>query len=239
MLRLGPIQLINLPNLNLLDNKDHCEGSKPRLIYDVDYSQRPTWASRGAAKGTEQRQRIIVFIAGGATYSESRSCYEVSKKWNRDVVLGSTDMIIPSTFIRELSRTRESRQSLNLAMDQMRSILQQTPQQAPPQQQYQTQAPPGAQSGLPSRPSAGRMGPPPNIPSQMRPGSGHGSRNGLSGPRQMGGGGPRSPPAHVAHGPGHAVTPVTSHGSRPTSSGGSKDGDKKDKEKKKKKLGLF
>jgi len=151
-------------------------------------------------------------------------------------------MITPSTFIRELSRTRESRQTLNLSMDQMRSI----PQSQQPQLQYQPQGsvPTGAaQSGLPSRPSAGRMGPPQNIPSQMRPGSGHGSRNGLSGPRPMGGagGGPRSPPPHVAHGPGHAITPATSHGSyhRPTSSGGGKDGEKKDKEKKKKKLGLF
>lgn len=52
---------------------------------------------------SEQKQRIIVFIAGGATYSESRSCYEVSKKWNRDVILGATDMITPAMFIRELS----------------------------------------------------------------------------------------------------------------------------------------
>jgi syntaxin-binding protein 1 len=243
-LRLGHTPLINPLNLNLLDNKDPFEGNIQPLnlkIKDIDGgSQRPTWASRGAAKATEQRQRIIVFIAGGATYSESRSCYEVSKKWNRDVVLGSTDMITPSTFIRELSRTRESRQSLNLAMDKTRSI----PQQQQPQQPYPTQGgvPPGAQTGLPSRPSAGRMGPPQGIPSQMRPGSGHGSRNGLGGPRPMGGGGgPRSPPPHVAHGPGHAVTPVNSHGSyhRPTSSGGTKDGEKKEKEKKKKKLGLF
>ena len=128
--------------------------------YNVtDFRQRAGWATRGKSAVTEQRQRIIVFIAGGATYSESRSCYEASKKWNRDVILGTTDMITPAMFIRELSRTREPRQNLNLAMDKVRSVPQ-------PQQQYQ---PPAEQRTPPPREQSGRMGPPQSHPASMRP----------------------------------------------------------------------
>lgn len=76
------------------------------------------------------------------------------------------------------------------------------------------------------------MGPQRSIPPSMKPGLGHEPRNG---PRPMPGQ-PRSPPAHVTHGPGYAGT---SHGSqdRPLSSKDFGDGEK-DK-KKKKKLGLF
>jgi syntaxin-binding protein 1 len=186
---------------------------------------------------TEQRQRIIVFIAGGATYSESRSCYEISKKWNRDVILGSTEMLTPTSFISELARSRESRQNLNLAMDQTRAMPRHHSDHS--QHQRPLQATP-SQGSLPSRPSQGRMGPPQNIPSAMRPGSGHGSqsRNGIvGGPRPIPGQ-PRSPPQHVAHGPGHATPPATlgpQH--RQPASKDNKDGDKK--EKKKKKFGMF
>ena len=178
-----------------------------------------------------------MFIAGGATYSESRSCYEASKKWNRDVILGTTDMITPTMYIRELSRTREPRQNLNLTMDQARSMPQ-------PQQQYQ---PPAQQRTSPPREQQpGRMGPPQGLPASMRPGSDLGSsRNGPAAtapiasrpvpgqPRPMPGQ-PRGNLAHVAHSPGYGTT--SRH--RPSLSDG-KDGDKKEKEKKKKKLGLF
>jgi syntaxin-binding protein 1 len=175
-----------------------------------------------------------VFIAGGATYSESRSCYEASKKWNRDVILGTTDMITPAMFIRELSRIREPRQNLNLAMDKARSMPQ-------PQQQYQ---PPAEQRTPPPREQSGRMGPPQSHPAAMRPSAGPGSsRNGAAATAPVGSrpvpgqprpmpGQPRGNLAHVAHSPGYGDT--SQH--RPTLSDG-KDGDKKDK--KKKKLGLF
>jgi syntaxin-binding protein 1 len=199
----------------------------------VESSQRPQWALRGKAAGSEQRQRIIVFIAGGATYSESRSCYEISKKWNRDVILGSTDMITPSGFIRELSCARESRQRLNLSIDQARSVPQQQPQQG---QRYPSTPPP--QSGLPSRPGQGiRPGAPHNVPGSMRPESGGNSSAG--GPRPPPLGQSRSP-SYAAH--PHAISPAPSYGlpnHQQTSSKDNKDVDKKEKEKKKKKLGLF
>ena len=159
-----------------------------------------------------------MFIAGGATYSESRSCYEISKKYNRDVILGSTDMLTPTSFIRELSRTRESRQSLNLNMDQMRTA----PPPPPQQQPYQsTSSPPQIQGGLPPRPAPVRMGIAQGAPGSSTPGSRNGAPNAMPG-------GQRLPVAHAANHPSHGISMPTSHGYSD---------DKK--EKKKKKFGVF
>ncbi|KAI9762916.1 MAG: vacuolar sorting protein VPS33/slp1 [Geoglossum simile] len=64
-------------------------------------SAKPTWA-RGRLSSIEPRQRVIVFMAGGATYAEARSCYEISKSSSRDVVLATSHMVTPSLFIRQI-----------------------------------------------------------------------------------------------------------------------------------------
>ncbi|KAF8477371.1 Sec1-like protein [Kalaharituber pfeilii] len=50
-------------------------------------SAKPTWAKTRLSV-VEPKQRVIVFMAGGATYSESRACYEISKASLRDVFFG-------------------------------------------------------------------------------------------------------------------------------------------------------
>jgi len=142
-------------------------------------------------------------------------------------------MLTPNSFIRELSRLRESRQSLNLTMDQVRTMTR-------PDQQHHS-----AQPGLSAHPGQERM-PPQSMPSALRPAGEYGGRNGAGGNPRSYQGAPRSP-GQIAHAPGHVSSQSSSHGShgshqhgsnhRHTSSMDSKDGDKK--EKKKKKLGLF
>ena len=53
-------------------------------------SARPQWttSTRGRKTTTESRQRVLVFVAGGATYSEVRTVYKVSEAANKDVFLG-------------------------------------------------------------------------------------------------------------------------------------------------------
>lgn len=47
--------------------------------------------------------RIIVFIVGGMTYSEMRVAYEVSETYkNWEVVVGSTHILTPEGFLRNL-----------------------------------------------------------------------------------------------------------------------------------------
>ncbi|BFZ59705.1 syntaxin binding protein 1 [Saitoella coloradoensis] len=83
-------------------------------------SARPTWAKAKTQAGgyVEPRQRVLVFIAGGATYSEARSVYELSAKHNRDVILGSTEMLSPAQWLNQLSCGRLPRERCGLDEDQ-------------------------------------------------------------------------------------------------------------------------
>lgn len=78
-------------------------------------SARPRWTAGAAAGGAAggrlgasvarepPRQRVIVFVAGGLTYSEVRSAYQVSEQLGKDVVIGSTHLITPESFIDDLA----------------------------------------------------------------------------------------------------------------------------------------
>ena len=70
---------------------------------------RPNWQKsdiRRADRALPSGGKIIVFIAGGATYSEIRSIYEAVKAHNRDIVLGTTHIITPRPFLFQLRDLR-------------------------------------------------------------------------------------------------------------------------------------
>ncbi|KAJ5757771.1 uncharacterized protein N7511_006465 [Penicillium nucicola] len=78
-------------------------------------SAKPTWAR---TKSVDQpRQRIIVFMAGGATYGESRACHEISSTYNRDVFLATTHMLTPGLFLRQVGDLGVDRRRLDLPME--------------------------------------------------------------------------------------------------------------------------
>lgn len=79
-------------------------------------SAKPTWA-RNRHSTTESRQRMLVFVAGGATYSEARACYEVSKKSQRDIFLVTSHMLTPSLFVRQVGDLSVDRRNLDLPQD--------------------------------------------------------------------------------------------------------------------------
>ena len=49
---------------------------------------------------------MILFVIGGATYSEIRSAYEIGQAYNRDVIIGTTEILRPGAFIEHLSHLR-------------------------------------------------------------------------------------------------------------------------------------
>ncbi|KAL9598316.1 MAG: hypothetical protein Q9179_003958 [Wetmoreana sp. 5 TL-2023] len=83
-------------------------------------SAKPTWA-RTRPSANEPRQRIIVFMAGGATYSESRACYEASQSLNKDVYLATTHMLTPSLYLRQVGDLNVDRRRLDLPADRPKS----------------------------------------------------------------------------------------------------------------------
>ncbi|GAA5827126.1 hypothetical protein JCM11251_001128 [Rhodosporidiobolus azoricus] len=67
-------------------------------------SARPQWtAQRSKRVVNEPKQRVMVFVAGGATYSEVRTVYKVSAAANKDVYLGTTHLLTPQSFAADLA----------------------------------------------------------------------------------------------------------------------------------------
>ncbi|KAJ2492647.1 syntaxin binding protein 1 [Coemansia sp. RSA 2050] len=63
-------------------------------------------APQGQVRNRQQagaRARVILFIIGGVTYSEVRAAEEISAKYNREVIVGSTHIVEPSTYLKEVS----------------------------------------------------------------------------------------------------------------------------------------
>ncbi|KAJ2765808.1 syntaxin binding protein 1 [Coemansia nantahalensis] len=56
-----------------------------------------------AGRHQQQRGRIILFIVGGATFSEIRAAEEVARKHGREVIVGSTHIIEPEDYLYEIS----------------------------------------------------------------------------------------------------------------------------------------
>lgn len=54
-------------------------------------SAKPSWhrAARPGAAASETRQRVLVFVAGGMTYSEMREAYQLSTALSKDVYIGA------------------------------------------------------------------------------------------------------------------------------------------------------
>ncbi|KAK9762836.1 syntaxin binding protein 1 [Basidiobolus ranarum] len=78
------------------------QNSKDLRHYKPQWTKRKTsgntdWIFRDKSKG-----KIIIFVAGGVTYSEVRSAYELAEYYNRDIFIGSTHIINPTTFLEDL-----------------------------------------------------------------------------------------------------------------------------------------
>ncbi|KAK8849808.1 hypothetical protein IAR55_005144 [Kwoniella newhampshirensis] len=67
-------------------------------------SARPTWHKAPSARmnNTEGRQRMIIFVAGGMTYSEMRCAYTVGQALGKEIIIGSTHVLTPETYCASL-----------------------------------------------------------------------------------------------------------------------------------------
>ncbi|KAI0874660.1 Sec1 family protein [Hypoxylon argillaceum] len=111
---------------------------------------KPSWAGAGR-RVADNRQRIIVFMAGGATFSESRACYEVSSVMNRDIFMATSHMLTPQLFIQQVGDLSVDKRRLDIPMER--------PPQKAPAHLFERPAPPMGASPAPSQGGAPR--PPP------------------------------------------------------------------------------
>ncbi|KAI9729291.1 MAG: vacuolar sorting protein VPS33/slp1 [Cirrosporium novae-zelandiae] len=96
------------PQIDALDGASFDNASQSSLR-----SAKPTWA-RARVSSNEPRQRIIVFMAGGATYAEARACYEISRSASKDVYLATSHMITPSLFLRQVGDLSVDKRRLDI-----------------------------------------------------------------------------------------------------------------------------
>jgi len=109
----GTLSQATFPYVNPpLDNSDELQAQSQTSLR----SAKPTWA-RNRMSTIESRQRIIVFMAGGATYSESRACYDVSKTSGRDIFLATSHMLTPSLYLKQVGDLTAERRRLDLPQD--------------------------------------------------------------------------------------------------------------------------
>ncbi|KAL1839045.1 hypothetical protein VTJ49DRAFT_6134 [Mycothermus thermophilus] len=156
---------------------DDASSSQPLHTQGSLRAAAPRWAQANQRR-TENRQRIIVFVAGGATYSEARACYEIGEKHNRDVFLATSHMVSPGKYIADLRDLQTDRRRLNLPLDRpppkAPAHIFERPQ-PPPQPKPQPMQQPARPGGLPpGQQQAPPPGPPTAAMAQMSLGSGAG-----------------------------------------------------------------
>lgn len=64
-------------------------------------------AAAAPAMEEDVRPRFIVFVLGGLTFSEMRSCYEIADKYNANLLIGSTSTLTPTEYIRDLANLND------------------------------------------------------------------------------------------------------------------------------------
>lgn len=69
----------------------------------------------------ETRQRVMVFVAGGMTYSEVRSIYQLSDKLHKDGYIGSSHTFTPESFINSLKQFGKASDTIGGAAGAQRS----------------------------------------------------------------------------------------------------------------------
>ncbi|KAI1735736.1 Sec1 family protein [Xylaria scruposa] len=147
---------------------------------------KPSWAGAGR-RVADNRQRIIVFMAGGATFSESRACYEVGAAMNRDIFMATSHMLTPQLFIRQVGDLSADKRKLDIPMER--------PTQTAPAHLFERPGPP---PGISPGPSQGGAPRPPPPGGQRVPGRQPPPQGGLpSGPRI--GGAPAPPTQQMAN----------------------------------------
>ncbi len=59
-------------------------------------SAKPSWhrVARAGAPAVENRQRLLVFVAGGMTYSEMREAYSLSNQLGKDIFIGAAARLL-------------------------------------------------------------------------------------------------------------------------------------------------
>lgn len=101
-----PVQSSALARVGLGGGAAPAPGASARTQPSSLRSAKPTWHQKGRAGGSnvgqpalDNRQRVLIFVAGGMTYSEMRSAYQLSERLGKDCYIGSSHTFTPESFV--------------------------------------------------------------------------------------------------------------------------------------------
>ena len=135
-------------------------------------SAKPTWA-RTRSTADQPRQRIIVFMAGGASYAESRVCYEVAQASSKDIFLATSHMLTPGLFLRQVGDLSADKRRLDIPAER--------PKPTAPAHLFEVEPQPGGPQAQLSKPAV----PPAAALSSLSLNSNPDSRQGTNGPSNI------------------------------------------------------
>ena len=85
-----------------MTNSKNCLAFLLHCLYCWKINFRARAPRRGPNLHTTDKPRLIVFIIGGATYSECRVAHEVATSSEWDVIVGGTHILTLRQFIEDL-----------------------------------------------------------------------------------------------------------------------------------------
>ncbi|KAI7907869.1 Sec1-like protein [Cokeromyces recurvatus] len=98
---LFPNNIRNVKQNNTRKNTSEAHKEAPKLrVYKTQWHKKSTGAN--AAPKPPSGPPVIIFIVGGMTYSEIRSAYEIAETYDREIYIGSTHIITPDKFVKDL-----------------------------------------------------------------------------------------------------------------------------------------
>jgi len=89
------------------EKESNDEGKKAQRKTTVLPSAKTRWWDKSKEKKKTAGGRVIVFVAGGITFSETRSAYELTEKHSRPVIVGSDWITVPKEFIQNLAELKK------------------------------------------------------------------------------------------------------------------------------------
>ncbi|KAI7903180.1 Sec1-like protein [Cokeromyces recurvatus] len=95
------------------DGYGHSPGRSGMALSGVSLrTTKPTWSRKSNSTISNSSRvstgaKLIIFVIGGATYSEIRSAYEIAETYNRDVFIGTTEILRPASFVEHLSQLKK------------------------------------------------------------------------------------------------------------------------------------
>lgn len=113
---------VQAPSTSRSGARNHDQRSSSLPGFSSARSVRSTWTKRTISSGDDKapadvsnphfnpvvgKRRLIIFIVGGATYSEMRLVHKLSQSLGREIILGSTSMVTPSTFLQHVHSLTE------------------------------------------------------------------------------------------------------------------------------------